>query len=285
LKELFMKTIWLIPTLLAAQLSFGATAAYTNVNGIVLGIVMATTNVVAGDRLRASMIVSNASDTPTDMVVWKQWGYQDTEIGNFVVTDESGYVLPRTVPYYDMGMMGHSGRPFPPGASGTFEGDVVWGCSVTNPGTYLVKAVARVPGSMVIETPPLAITVTPRGEASAPPPPLYSAGPPGETAEETARLTAQQVQGLAPLRVTHPKPERPPPVPRVAPREVVAAPLPVKVQEVGTAATATGAIADQGTTRSGNVSSRSILLGLMALLLGGGLVIYLVWSRRKHDHP
>jgi hypothetical protein len=79
------------------------------------------------------------------------------------------------------------------------------------------------------------------------------------------------------MTATHPKPERPAHVPRVAPREVET-PLPERLPDQSV----------NGTTPANNEAplfpSQGVLFTSLAALLSGGLVIYLVWSRRKHGH-
>jgi hypothetical protein len=59
---------------------------------------------------------------------------------------------------------------------------------------------------MVIETPPLPITIVPRPHDLPPPKPLYNI-PPWMNMEEVRRLTARQLAALEVLEVTHPTKE------------------------------------------------------------------------------
>jgi hypothetical protein len=180
-----------------------------------------------------------------------------------------------------------------PGDAVAFHGDLVKDYSVTNPGIYLVKAVATVgrqavevkdpvyqggpmirpmdgAEEMIIETPIIAVTVLPRPASMPPPSPLYS---PREIENMLKERTPPFV-----MMVTHPKPERPPEVPRVAPREVQT-PLPQGVPDQSVKGPAAAK------KEAPMLPSRGVLFGLIAVVLSGGLVIYLVWSRRKHGHP
>jgi hypothetical protein len=125
------------------------------------------------------------------------------------------------VPLYEVSHSG-SGRTlhFRPGDVFRFEGDVVYGYSVTNPGIYFVKAIAMVPttnppapdrlagNSIVIETPPLAITVIPRTEGTPTPKPLYESLKPGIDVEMVMRVTAQERDSMPPLALAQPMANR-----------------------------------------------------------------------------
>jgi hypothetical protein len=79
------------------------------------------------------------------------------------------------------------------------------------------------------------------------------------------------------MTATHPKPEHPPSVPRVALREVEA-PLPGRLPDRSVNR------ATPANKEAALLPSRGVLFASVAVLLSGGLVIYLVWSRRKHGH-
>src|SRR5688500_2598945 len=104
----------------------GAVATFTYVNGILFGLEVAQTNIIAGERLEATMILSNASSEAALLRYSKDWGNRqyDTAIGNFVVADENGNILPKTIPYRFQAKMGAAGRTFDPGAFSKFVGDV-----------------------------------------------------------------------------------------------------------------------------------------------------------------
>jgi hypothetical protein len=284
-----MKSLLLLIILISLAITgFGAVVTSTNVDGIVLRLELAATRVVAGERLNASMVVSNASQAIPRLKWQRQQGYRDTGIGDFVVTDDIGHALPKTVPFYEMEFIGSSGGDFPPGKSETFAGDLVYSYSLTNPGTYQVKSIAMVPqprdatfDAMVIETPSLSITVEPRPEQSPPPPPLYHPIPAGMSPGIIAAVTAEKRRAIEPLRVTHPKLEMPQ-VPRVAPREAHS-PLPQGKQGSGNGPT-TGASGASAKKEPPVLPSRGVLFALVAVLLSGGVVLCLVWSRRKHGH-
>src|SRR5213593_3334818 len=89
----------------------GATVVHTSSNGIILGLEFARTSIVAGERLTGTMIVSNGGTVLAVFPSIRGWGGADTGIGNFGVTDETGNILPRTVPrYYTRAMMGSKGN-------------------------------------------------------------------------------------------------------------------------------------------------------------------------------
>jgi hypothetical protein len=194
---------------------------FTNVDQVVLGLELGATNVSAGDRLPATMLISNASPFELQYRWFTAAGWKDTTIGDFVITDVDGTRLPKTVPLYEVSHSG-SGRTlhFRPGEAHRFEGDVVYGYSLTNPGIYFVRAIAMVPTTnapapdrlagdrMVIETPPLAITVIPRPEGAPPPRPLYESLKPGIDVEMVMRVTAQERDSMPPLVVTQPTANR-----------------------------------------------------------------------------
>jgi hypothetical protein len=262
----------------------------TNVDGMVLTLEFADVSVIAGERLKGRMVVSNALEpvgkreggANERIVSWTsgaERGYLDTAIGQFVVLNDEGAPLPKTfwVPEEYFSNASGRGSSISPGESMAFPGDLVKKYSLTNPGIYLVKAVASMPvpptndwrKQMIIETPFLSLTVLGR-LASMPPP---------------EQLHTQQELAMTPkdrdppqLMVTHPKLERPPHVPRVAPRDTWTPPVPKGVENQ---------LANGATSAKKEVQfpSRGILLGLIAVLLSGGLVLYLVWSRRKHGHP
>jgi hypothetical protein len=262
----------------------------TNVNGMMLSLEFSDASVVAGERLWGRMVVSNGTQWP------RYVGFRpvDTAIGQFVVEDDERRPVPRIIWRTPRVPEAVSTRPdwdaLDPGDARTFHGDIVRNYSLTNPGIYLVKGVATVgrqgkeealqgggrmihpidgAEEMIIETPIVLVTVTPRPASMPPPKPLY-------TPDEAANM----INDAPPVMMaTHPRPERPPSVPRVAPREVMAAPLPQGVQDQSVSGAA------PAKKEAPMVPSRGILLGLIAVLLSGGLVIYLIWSRRKHSHP
>ena len=149
--------------------------AYVNVDGIVLGLVFDQTTFDAANYVNAVMVLSNASPKSA----WPRtpipgWDILDTGIGDYIVTDANGKVLPKVVwalSHWPHGVempikMGNTHFELRPGAAIEFPGDIVRRYSLTNPGVYQVKAIARVPRpsrteEMVIETPPITITVTP----------------------------------------------------------------------------------------------------------------------------
>jgi hypothetical protein len=177
-----MKTILLFASLLVAGVLYGTNVTYTNINGMVLGLQFPTTNLVAGERLMGTMIISNASQSSVS-VHWLLDNQRDAGIGDFFVTDESGQTLPRTVLAYYMqaGVRPDRTEPLTPGSTLTFEGDVVWAYSLTNPGNYLIKAVAQVPltnttpvETFRAETPWIAIAVSQRPDGSPPAKHVYA---------------------------------------------------------------------------------------------------------------
>jgi hypothetical protein len=286
-----MKNHYLIVLIIAMARVAAGQGAYATNNGMVLGLEFTNRSVIAGEPLWAAMTVSNASGrwaTSNGMLSYPS-RYADTLIGVFVVMDEGGNTLPRTSPYWDLRMsMGSRSFTVAPNETQRLEGDVVWGCSLTNPGNYFVKVVASLPltndvgafTSFQTETPWVAVAVTPRPADMPPPKPLYPL--PENIATNPAGVAAWQSQEAIMKAADE----------RIRREAIKAAlpgrlgtSLPPKVQEAVTAATATGTIADRDPTRSGNASSRSILFGLMAVLLGGAVVLYRVWSRRKHGHP
>jgi hypothetical protein len=264
-----------------------ALSVSTNVNGAILTLEFADANVIAGERLRGRMVVSSESFHFLEWEKGDSFGYLDTEIGQFVVVDDRGSLVPKTVWRMPTGGIGGRGTPLKPGKSVTFPGDVVKKYSLTNPGTYFVKAVANVgrraveevnatrgptmkliegEKEMIVETPFVAITVLPRPQGMPPPRPLHTDGEVADT---------PQYQDPPQLVVTHPKPERPPSVPRAATRP----PVPAKVRE-GVTATTTGA-ADQSATRPRNYGVALFVVGL-----GLFIVAAILWrARRRTQHP
>jgi hypothetical protein len=187
LEKFFMKSILAVASLSVAMGLFAASRVDTNVNSLVLTLEMPTTNLVAGERLKAIMVVSNASPVAVPLSWDMTLRVSDTGIGRFVVADDTGYILPRTIPaYYTVlsGIRPEMSEPVSPGkVSRSFDGDVVWFYSgLTNPGNYLVKAVGNLPLTNTFrpvitfeaETPWIAITVTPRPEDMPPAPHVYA---------------------------------------------------------------------------------------------------------------
>jgi len=181
-----MKFLFALLVMLVANELFAATGVFTNVNGMVLGLEFPVTNLPAGDRLEGTMSISNASQVRTG-VGWERGGFNDTGIGNFIVMDEAGSILPRTLPNHlyagRLEMSSGRGSGFNPGSSVRFEGDVVWNYSgLTNPGNYWIKAIIPnvpltnnpVQRTFQGETPWFALTVTPRPEDSPPAPHVYA---------------------------------------------------------------------------------------------------------------
>ena len=231
------------------------------------------------------MIVSNYSSFGVVGLSAGTRGLRDTAIGDFIVTDSFGAQLPKTVPYTDWDPdVRHRPLILKPGEAQRFEGDVVYGYSLTNEGTYTVKAIARVPatnenprGMMVIETPPLPITIVPRSQDLPQPKPLYNI-PPGMNMEEIQRLTARQLAALDVLAVTHPTKETAVPAngvqkgsktnsfrpdPRTTPSQAV---TPIASE-------------DQAATRR----SRNVIYGL--IVLSGFIALGLILWRSRRSHP
>ena len=106
-------------------------------------------------------------------------GRRDSYIGDFLVADEQRNIIPKTI-WTSALWSRERGRLLEPNNSAGFEADLVGRYSLTNPGTYLVKAVAQVPWpgdafeEVVVETPPVAITVLPRPEGAPAPEPLHT---------------------------------------------------------------------------------------------------------------
>ena len=260
---------------------------YTNLNGMSLGLELTRTNIVAGERLIATMIVSNASKVMTE-ITWTKGaeGDFDTGIGRFMIIDETGYTLPKTVPWRLRQAMGVRGTPFEPGASQRFDGDLVWGYSLTNPGNYIVKAIAALPLTndtgarltFMAETPPVEITVMPRDATSPPPPPLYPLPRGIDTPEALAVWQKEEEMMRAEEARLHAAQEQTA-MPRVSPRR---APFPQNVDGRNDANPVAGGIT--ANKESAAWASRNVLFAGIALLLGAGLALYLWWSRRKHGH-
>jgi hypothetical protein len=210
-----------------APVAHAAAGVYTNVNGIVLGLVFDRTTFDAGNYVNAVMVVSNAR--PDTVMMQRRrglmgWDILDTGIGDYVVADSTGRVLPKVVWALSHWQHGRYAPPpgsikavgFRPGASVEYPGDIVRRYSLTNPGIYQVKARAQVPNGvdlrdMVIETPPITITVTP-SLRPADDRDLYTP----EEVKMIPELTAF-VASLPPLKLTHrpaqvpaPKVEPPP---------------------------------------------------------------------------
>ena len=268
-------------------------AAYVNVDGIVLGLVFDRTTFDAGNFVNAVMVVSNASQVTARLpFTIPGWDILDTGIGDYIVTDANGKVLPKVVwalshwrhGVYIPAPMTHTHVDFPPGASMEYPGDIMRRYSLTNPGVYQVKAIARVPRpveraeTMVIETPPITFTVTP-SMRPADDRDLYK---PEELAM-IPELTAF-VASRPPLRVTHPKPDttavQAKPVPKVEPPPI-REPTALKVQEPvapeADAAPGPKIVAEATTSAPRN---RGVIYGLIALALIIGLGVFL-WFRRK----
>ena len=189
--------------------------SYVKVDGIVLGLVFDRTTFDAANYVNAVMVLSNASSKSA----WPQmpipgWDILDTGIGDYIVTDANGKVFPKVVwalTHWPHGVqmpikLNNSHFELRPGAAIEFPGDIVRRYSLTNPGVYQVKAIARVPRpetrteTMVIETPPITITVTP-SMRPADNRDIYTP----EEVKMIPQLTAIAA-ARPPLRVTHPKP-------------------------------------------------------------------------------
>jgi len=292
MKTQSMKAYLIFLTGAVATVAVNGAVVYTNLNGMVLGLELAHTSVVAGERLIGTMIVSNASQVMTE-ITWTKGaeGEFDTGVGKFLVIDENGFTLPKTVPLRLRSAMGVRGSPFAPGVSQRFDGDIVWGYSLTNPGNYLVKTIGAVPLTndtgarltFMAETPPIAITVIPRDANSPPPAPLYPLPTGINTPEALAMLQKEEEMMRAEAARLNASEQRAA-MPRIAPRESRSA-LPQSVQErVGNGATAGpgGVTANKEATPS---AYRNVAFVVITLLLSGGVAIYLWWSRRKHGHP
>jgi hypothetical protein len=267
----------------------------TNVEGMVLSLEFAEVSVIAGERLKGRMVVSNGTQWPRHLD-WGGWMTRlpmDTSIGQFVVQDDEHTPVPKILFRHTGEGIGDRGKEaeIDPGKAREFVGDLVKNYALTNPGIYRVRAVATVgrmgkevmrppiprpvirpvegAEEMIIETPIVLVTITARPASMPPPQPLY-------TPSELANMINDTPQVMM---ATHPKPERPEPVPRVAPRETWTPPVPAKARE-GVTATTTGA-ADQSATRPRNYGVALFVVGLGLFIVGA-----ILWrARRRTQHP
>jgi len=176
----------------------------TNVDGSVLRLEFAAKEVIAGDRLLGRMVISNAA-TEFRQLRYEMTKRRDSYIGDLLVIDQDGNRIPKTVwsSLQDEALWskGRTAFLWPSNSSG-FNVDLVGRYSLTNPGVYLVKAVAQVPmpldvhEDVVVETPPVAVTVLPRPEGAPLPEPLY-------TAAELARIPKSEEPPM--MQVTPPR--------------------------------------------------------------------------------
>src|SRR5688572_12186369 len=99
IKGRMMKPALIILILALAPVTLsGMTGVYTNVNGIVVGLVFYQTTIEAGQFVNATMVLSNASQTSFSIRGPLVGGdFLDTAIGDYIVSDESGRVLPKVV--------------------------------------------------------------------------------------------------------------------------------------------------------------------------------------------
>jgi hypothetical protein len=286
-----MRTLLTVVSVVGLAWSAHSTAVYTLTNGVVFGLEFNPATVVAGERLIGTMILSNASVGMANINASKDWGNRqvDTAIGQFVVTDESGRILPKTIPYRFQQRMGSRGWGFPPGSSERFNGDVVWGYSLTNPGTYFVKAIANVPltndsGSFAAfraETPALEITVSSRPADMPPAPLLYPVieGSPEEIAvikaqEEILRQGEEAMQRTA-IQAAMPQ------VPRLS--STSRAPLPQAVQAVTDKPVGPAASMAPVETKTAPWASRNIVYGSGLLILLTAMGLFFWRSRHNQD--
>jgi hypothetical protein len=179
-------------------------ASSTNVDDSVLRLEFADSKVVAGDRLFGRMVVSNAS-SEFRQLIYNMTKRRDSYIGDFVVVDDEGNQIQKKIwsSLEAEGLWSKGRIAFLwPSNYARFNADLVRQYSLTNPGTYFVKAVAQVPrpegerDEVVVETPPVEITVLPRPEGAPPPEPLY-------TATELARIPKNEAPPQ--LQVTPPR--------------------------------------------------------------------------------
>lgn len=282
-----MKSALIAVTMTVGHLAFSS-VTFTNVNEIVLGLEFATNSITAGERLEGNMVVSNASAFELIYNYSTYRGPRDTIIGDFVVADEAGIVLPKTVPSILWQTIG-SGRQlrFRPGQAHRFDGDVVYGYSLTNPGTYLVKAIAVVPttnaptgnqrdgSTMVIETLPLTITVLPRPAESPPAKPLYNL-PSFMNQAEVALTTARALASVPELKVTPPTAN-----PESSTLRTGSATPKTVSRALGQDAT-TGARLPAGRETTGS-NPRNLLYGSI-VFLGVAALGLAVWRARRKEH-
>ena len=256
----------------------------TNVDGSVLRLEFAAKEVIAGDRLFGRMVVSNAS-TEFRQLRYDMTKRRDSYIGDFVVVDDKGNEVLKTIwSSLEVEKLWSKGRiaSLWPSNSAAFKADLIGHYSLTNPSTYFVKAVAQIPTSerepedVVIETPPVAITVLPRPEGAPPPEPLY-------TAAELARVPKDEAPPQ--LQVTPPRPRAGPPGANTQARPVIAAPTAgAQASQDGASVAGTAKVDDPAASPSATPSrTRTMVYAsivVFALLLLGAIL----WQARRKEH-
>jgi hypothetical protein len=295
-----MRTVIILMLALAPLLLRGERGTVsTNVDGMVLELVFYDTTIEAGQFVNAVMVVSNASPEPAYYSYHPGGDIRDTGIGDYIVTDASGRVLPKVVwglprrspPLYHEPMLGHKGETLRPGHIVEYPGNIVKRYCLTNPGLYQVRAIAEVParrsralqsqGEMTIETPPITVEVVPRRGQELEP--IF-------TPEELAEIPklAEIVAAYPPLRVTHSASvnaaQTPAPAPKPKDDEQAAAPAktPEVVEDNSIIATAPAPEIAADTTAP---RSRGVVYGLIALALVLGLGVFLLMRRKAAPLP
>jgi hypothetical protein len=158
---------------LIGTLCVRAETTFTNWDGLFFGITVSETNVIAGGKVAASMIVSNTLDRER-YVGWSHGNACSSGFGEFLIIEKnSGKRADCIVPLEDRGaIISASLGKYEKHTARTFEFDLVEGYAVTNAGVYTVQAVGQFHSleasdkHFTVTTPPITIVLSPSGQTN-----------------------------------------------------------------------------------------------------------------------
>lgn len=154
-----------------------ASEADTNWNGLNIGLVISETNIVVGDEISASIVISN-SDESERIVRWQTGDPCNCGFGTFEIVEmSSGKEIECKFSREERGhIIGSGSIHLQPHKSQTYDLNLTAGYAITNVGSYSVKAVSWFPINepptnnryVPVKTPPLTIWLSQKEETNAP---------------------------------------------------------------------------------------------------------------------
>ena len=151
---------------------------YTNWDGLYVGLVIPKTNVVFGDEIRASIVISNSVEKE-HIVRWQTGDSCSCGFGTFEIVEvSSGKQIECKFSREERGhIIGSGSVHLQPHQSRVFSLDLMNGYAISNAGPYSVTASRWFPLNepptnnqyMTVTTPPVFIFISPKPETNAPP--------------------------------------------------------------------------------------------------------------------
>ncbi len=176
LKKLFIALLSVCPSFFLYQAKADGIVAFTNQDDLFFEIVMPKTNWVAGEKITASMVISNISSV-TRMIPWQYGDPCTTGFGEYlIINGKTGKRLDCIVSLENRTTIGpNSLGLFEKDEFKRFESNLTRVYGLTNAGDYWIQATGRFQyvGSpekyFTLVTPRITISLSPKAETNAPP--------------------------------------------------------------------------------------------------------------------